>query len=88
MTAWQHVSKDRSESLLSVVVTNLTCNGPQEYIRAKGLDPGAMYFVSGIGEARSGAALMNAGIPINREVPEYSAFQFHLVKVQENTRAD
>jgi alpha-galactosidase len=28
----------------------------------------------------SGSALMNAGIPINREVPEYSAFQFNIQK--------
>lgn len=80
MTAWQHVTKDKKESLLSVVVTSLTCNGPQEYIKAKGLDPKAMYSLNGSRELRSGSALMNAGIPINREVPEYSAFQFHLVK--------
>ena len=80
MTAWQHVSKDKKESLLSVVVTNLTCNGPQEYIRAKGLDPKGMYTINGGEEVYSGAALMNAGIPIKREVPEYSAFQYHLVK--------
>ena len=80
MTAWQHVTKDKKESLLSVVVTNLTCNGPQEYVRAKGLIPDAMYSVNGSKETRSGAALMNAGIPINREVPEYSAFQFYLVR--------
>ena len=78
MTAWQHVSKDRSESLLSVVVTNLTCNGPQEYIRAKGLDPNAMYSINGGTEVYSGSALMNAGLPINREVEEYSSFQFYL----------
>lgn len=81
MTAWQHVTKDKSESLLSVVVTNLTCNGPQEYVRAKGLDPGAMYTINGGEELYSGSALMNAGLPINREVPEYSAFQFHLERV-------
>ncbi|MCI8516234.1 MAG: alpha-galactosidase [Hungatella sp.] len=80
MTAWQHVTKDKRESLLSVVVTNLTCNGPQEYVRAKGLISDAMYSVNGSKETRSGAALMNAGIPINREVPEYSAFQFYLVR--------
>ena len=80
MTAWQHVTKDKGESLLSVVVTNLTCNGPQEYICAKGLDPQAMYSVNGSKELRSGSALMNAGLPINREVAEYSAFQFHLVR--------
>ena len=80
MTAWQHVTKDKSESLLSVVVTNLTCNGPQEYIHAKGLEPNAMYTINDSKEVYSGSALMNAGIPINREVPEYTAFQFHLQK--------
>ena len=80
MTAWQHVTKDKRESLVSVVVTNLTCNGPQEYVKVKGLEPFAMYSVNGSQETRSGAGLMNAGIPINREVPEYSAFQFHLVR--------
>jgi alpha-galactosidase len=79
MTAWQHVTKDKSESLLSVVVTNLTCNGPQEYIHAKGLQLDAMYTVND-SQTLSGAALMYAGIPINREVPEYTAFQFHLIR--------
>ena len=82
MTAWQHVTKDKTESLLSVVVTNLTCNGPQEYICAKGLEPDAMYQINGGEQTSSGAALMNAGIPIPREVPEYTAFQYHLQKVE------
>ncbi|MDO5549817.1 MAG: alpha-galactosidase [Lachnospiraceae bacterium] len=82
MTAWEHVTKNKKEALLSVVVTNLTCNGPQEYIRAKGLQPDAMYSINGSKETYSGSALMNAGLPINREVPEYSAFQFHLKKVR------
>lgn len=81
MTAWQHVTKDKSESLLSVVVTNLTCNGPQEYICAKGLEPNAMYTINDSEEVYSGSALMNAGLPIEREVPEYTAFQFHLQKI-------
>ncbi|MDO4169599.1 MAG: alpha-galactosidase [Lachnospiraceae bacterium] len=82
MTAWQHVSKDKSESLLSVVVTNLTCNGPQEYIKAKGLEPDALYTINDGDDVYSGSALMNAGLPINREVPEYTSFQFHLQKKQ------
>lgn len=80
LTAWQHVSKDKSESLLSVVVTNLTCNGPQEYIRAKGLNPDAMYQINDKEEVYSGSALMNAGLPIDREVDDYSSFQFYLKK--------
>lgn len=81
MTAWQHVAKDKKESLLSVVVTNLTCNGPQEYVRAKGLIPDAMYQINDGEQVLSGAALMNAGLPIDREVPEYTAFQFYLKQV-------
>ena len=75
MTAWQHVSKDKSESLLSVVVTNLTCNGPQEYIRAKGLAPDALYSINGGEGLYSGSALMNAGLPIDREVEDYSSLR-------------
>jgi alpha-galactosidase len=82
MTAWQHVTKDKRESLISVVVTNLTCNGPQEYIHAKGLEPTAMYTINGEKEkCLSGAALMYAGLPIDREVPDYTAFQFYLEMV-------
>lgn len=81
MTAWQHVAKDKKESLLSVLVTNLTSNGPHEYVRAKGLIPDAMYQINDGEQVLSGAALMNAGLPIDREVPEYSAFQFYLKQV-------
>ena len=81
MTAWQHVTKDKKESLLSVVVTNLTCNGPQEYVKAKGLIPDAMYRINDGEQVLSGAALMHAGLPIDREVPEYSSFQFYLKQV-------
>ncbi len=81
MTAWQHVTKDRQESLLSVVVTNLTCNGPQEYVRAKGLNADTVYSVNDGQYTLSGSALMNAGLPIPREVPEYTAFQFHIKAV-------
>lgn len=78
MTAWQHVTKDKKESLISVVVTNLTCNGPQEYICARGLKPEAVYTINDGKEAYSGSALMNCGLPIEREVPEYTSFQFYL----------
>ncbi len=81
MTAWQHVTKDKKESLLSVVVTNLTCNGPQEYVKAKGLVPDAMYRINDGELVLSGAALMHAGLPIDREVPEYSSFQFYLKQI-------
>lgn len=81
MTAWQHVTKDKSESLLSVVITKITYNGAQEYIRAKGLLPDEMYCINDNEKVLSGAALMHAGLPINRKAPEYSAFQFYLKRI-------
>ena len=78
--AWQFVSKDRSESLLTVVITRLTVNGPQEYVRAKGLDPDALYRIEELDITLSGSALMNAGLPVPREVPDYSSFQYYFKK--------
>lgn len=83
LQAWMSVAKDKKEALLSVVTTDLTVNGPQEYIKAKGLMPEQMYSIEGTDLVLSGAALMHAGLPIDREVPEYQAFQFHLVAVAE-----
>ena len=74
------MSKDRSEALLTVVITRLTMNGPQEYVKAKGLDPDSMYHVDSLGITLSGTALMNAGLPVPREVPDYSSFQYHFKK--------
>lgn len=80
MTAWQSVSKDRTEALISVVITQLTVNGPQEYIRAKGLHPEWIYYIEQLDLSVSGSALMYAGIPIPREVPEYTSFQYHIIR--------
>jgi alpha-galactosidase len=41
------------------------------------------YRVNGGELVLSGSALMNAGLPIPREVPEYTSFQFHLEEVEE-----
>ncbi|MCD8147341.1 MAG: alpha-galactosidase [Clostridiales bacterium] len=87
-TAWMSVTKDRSAALVSVVVTNLTVNGPQEYLRLKGLDPKRRYRVGDKNLALSGAALMHAGLPIPREVPEFSSMQFYLEAVEESASAE
>ena len=78
MSAWESVTKDKKEALISVVVTNLTVNGPQEYICAKGLNPDWFYYVDLLDMEISGSALMHIGIPIPREVPEYTSYQYHL----------
>lgn len=86
LAAWESVSKDRSEALLTVITVNLTVNGPQEYIRCKGLMPERYYHVEGDGVSltATGMALMQAGLPIPREVPEYTAFMYHMKAVDGN----
>lgn len=59
--AWEHVAKDKSEALLTVVIKN---RAPHDFllIKMKGLDPEKMYRDATDGEIYSGALLMNAGI--------------------------
>ena len=80
LVAWECVAKDKSEALVTVITVNLTVNGPQEYIKCRGLSPNRLYRMEGDGTELtvSGMALMHAGIPIPREIPEFTAFIYHL----------
>ena len=83
LVAWESVSKDKREALLTVITVSLTVNGPQEYIKCRGLDRNRRYRIEreGVVLEASGMALMHAGIPIPREVPEFTAFIYHLTAV-------
>ena len=83
LVAWECVAKDRQQAIITVITVNLTVNGPQEYIHPRGLNPDALYKVEGDGSeiVATGMALMHAGIPIPREIPEFKAFIYHLTAV-------
>ncbi len=80
-TAWQHVSKDKKKSLVSLVLTDKESNDAQRYVKLKGLDRNAMYKIEGQKERYSGAVLMYAGIPVPTELKEYEGVQFCLKMV-------
>ena len=84
LIAWESVAEDKSEALVTVVTVKTTVNGPQEYIKLKGLDPDKVYkFKYDDNTLRvSGAALMHGGIPIPREVPDFTSFIYHLTVVK------
>jgi alpha-galactosidase len=84
LVAWECLARDKSEALVTVITVNLTVNGPQEYIKCRGLDPKKKYRIEGDGNnlVASGMALMHAGIPIPREIPEFTAFLYHLKAVE------
>jgi alpha-galactosidase len=85
LVAWETVASDKKEALVTVITVNLTVNGPQEYIKCKGLSPDTRYRLEGGGSdlVVSGMALMHAGIPVPREIPEFTAFLYHLRAVEE-----
>jgi alpha-galactosidase len=85
LVAWETVARDKKEALVTVITVNLTVNGPQEYIKCKGLSPDTRYRLEGGGSdlVVSGMALMHAGIPVPREIPEFTAFLYHIRAVEE-----
>ncbi len=73
--AWMVVDQDKSNALLSVVLLNIHGNMPVIYVRLDGLDEEREYRDADTGKVYSGAALMEAGMPIPLGLGDYQAFQ-------------
>ena len=76
-TAWEQVSPDRQEALVSVVYGPAHSSPPFRILRLKGLNPDLRYQIGGQG-AYSGDALMNGGWPLPLPFGEYQALQLYL----------
>ena len=79
-TAWEQVSPDRREALVSLVYGPNRAASPFRTLRLKGLDPEALYQVNG-GETRRGDVLMAAGWPLPMPTGDYQSLQFYLKAV-------
>ena len=80
-TAWEQVSPDRREVLVSVVLGCTHAAPPFRTLRLKGLDPKLNYQVEGTGPLHSGEALMKAGWPLPQVQGDYPSFQFYFSAV-------
>jgi len=76
-TAWEHVSPDKKEALVSLVTGPFHGAPPLQVLRVKGLDPNLTYQVNGEG-GWPGDVLMYAGFPVPILQGDYQALQFHL----------
>lgn len=74
--AWMHVSEDKKQVLLHVVMLENHGNMTVSYVRMKGLMPDAIYEDSESGHSYYGSALMEAGLPMPVELGENPAYQF------------
>lgn len=94
--AWESVSRERDDCLLSLVLTHPRANARPLHLRLKGLDPGALYRVERLDffdaflpekpeplpETYSGAALLYAGLTLPRMMGDYPSVQLRLRKVE------
>lgn len=76
--AWQFTSPDGAQALVSVVLLEVHGNMTVTYLQCKGLRPDALYEDVATGRCYSGAALMEAGLPLPVEMGEYRAYQIEL----------
>ena len=81
-TAWEQVSPDRREALVSVVAGSTRAAQPFRLLKLKGLDPAARYRVNG-GDCWDGGALMHAGYPLPPLTGDYRAVQLYIAAVDE-----
>ncbi len=77
-TAWEHVSGDRREALVSIVMETARATPPFSVLRLRGLDTEALYQVNGSEELWRGDVLMNAGWPLPLPTGDYQAMQLYL----------
>ncbi len=80
-TAWEQVSPDRREALVSLVTGTVHASAPFHTLRLKGLDPALNYQVNG-GDTYPGDVLMNAGWPLPIILDDYQPMQLYLSAVQ------
>lgn len=80
-TAWQHISKDKSECLVTVVMTEAYPNDRQQFVYPKALESDALYETDG-GLRLHGSTFMRTGIAIPLAAAQYESFRFYLKKVQ------
>ena len=76
-TAWEHVSHDKKEALVSLVTGPFRGAPPFLTLRFKGLEPKLNYCVNGEG-SWPGDVLMQVGIPLPILPGDYQALQFYL----------
>lgn len=79
--AWEFVSEDASELLVSAVMLEVHGNMTVNYIRLKGLGENCLYQERGSGRIYASDALMETGISLPVEMGQYQAYQMHFTRI-------
>jgi len=79
--AWQYTAQDGQKALLCMYQFHVVPNGPSSRVRMTGLDPAAFYKRMDTEEVFSGAALMNAGVPVPFPKTDFASWVMEFEKV-------
>ncbi|MCD8122192.1 MAG: alpha-galactosidase [Clostridiales bacterium] len=79
--AWEFLSEDHAEILVSAVTLEIHGNMTIRYVCLKGLRENERYRDEASGRIYASGALMETGIPLPKEFGEYRAYQMHLIRV-------
>ena len=75
-TAWEFVSPDQKEALVSVVASKVRTNDPPARVLLRGLKEEGIYLLEG--REYTGGALMYGGLPLPEAKVEYQSWGFYL----------
>lgn len=80
---WQVVSKDRKESVVTVIQVLCAPGGRSRILRLKGLDPEKRYRIEGEDLVIKGDSLMYAGLPVPAMKGDFVGRVMHLIAEKE-----
>lgn len=80
--AWDFVSENQKEALVSAVMLKIHGNMTVNYIKLRGLIPQALYEDVHTKKIYSGAALMYGGFPLDIENIAYPAYQMYFKMIE------
>ncbi len=81
VVVWEHVSRDRTEVLVTMVQPRNIPNGPIHRVLLRGLNPKALYELEGSDERFTGEMLMKAGLNLPRLQHDGAAALYYLKQV-------
>ena len=79
--AWEFVSPDQKEALVSVVASKVRTNDPPSRLLLRGLKENSIYILEG--KEYTGGALKYAGLPLPEAKEEYQSWNFHFTIKEE-----
>ena len=80
VAAWDIVSEDKSEALVSAVMQEIHGNMPYSFVKVYGLESGANYKDADTGMIYSADTLMEFGLPIKDVMGAYNSYLWYLVR--------